>query len=714
MRMFVTINVDKAHNIKIITDAVVEVVCLPKSKKKKRKWYVRLALFLVKAVAVLAVLAILGYALIAGVNTYQQYKKNKAFHEEVLYDPLQSLESIEESLKESDETLYDRPMKEIYGLGVDPMSFDTSGNGLSDEDALTYGADPSKFSTADDGISDMVKILEGYDPKEKIDFDEELQLSFEDFGVTLVTNDLNAKYFAFIESYDMPKVVNNFESIIQPFQVKDYEGKIQVEIPQDKMDRSITAYQFNFDTLEMKKIKKQQTDGNVFSFQLDNAYPVFFLNKASQQTIKDFGTHYFFRVSMPLIEDLLGFNHKVFVFKKTLFPSFTSHEEVFTDDEFGIAEYSYQTMNAFFAFLMDKMYFVLDFVFDHDLNKDSLFAKGGLIDYGKIRGTERDAQLRVMPWLDENLRASLEDENNETGDNEEEEDEFDRLERSDYVVADSGFNINYHAFRFQNVTTTITPGGSCAGFARLTEKNFNGEDIPEQYAASFSGIVSGVARWAADLPKELSYDIAQHVDDYAFLQTKHQYNYTMSDSLTVGLTDGDPETAYTSPLDVSAVTNPDQSLLEMIQTYYIEANNAQLKTKNTMYDTKHANIIDKVIEKIAAGQIVYMSLSGGPGGHGVNAYRVEQDEYNPDKLYMYIYDNNLPFERIKHLIDDGTQEIRMEVTKEKRKTLFNKKPAFYNHYEFDFAPLGKDNTYRWASENGDKVRFFQKGKTIKK
>lgn len=395
-------------------------VFLTEEEKQSRKWYTRLFFFLLKCLAALVALGIVVYLAIAGFNTYKEYKKNEEFNEQALFDPFQSMDALETYLRESDEVIYDMPVDEALDLGIDPLSFDTSGNGLSDEDALDYGADPSKFSTADDGISDMVKVLEGYDPAEKIEFNEELELSFEEYNVTLKTDNLNHKYFSYIESYDMPKAVNNFESVIDPFQIKDYEGQVEVEIPEEKMDDSLEAYQFNFDTLEMEKIKNQSFTNNVVSFSIDNPYPIFFLNDENKKVMDDFGTYYYFRVSVPFIERIAGFNHKVVIFKKTLFSSSISHREIIEDDVLGIADYEFYTMKAFFTFLLERIFMMLDALFDHDVNKDSFLSKGGIIDYGKVEGTLKDAKLIAMPWLDENLREYFV-ENDDERDIEEEE-----------------------------------------------------------------------------------------------------------------------------------------------------------------------------------------------------------------------------------------------------------------------------------------------------
>src|SRR5699024_9960080 len=144
---------------------------------------------------------------IAGIWGYQKYKHHQVNKE------LEQLPAYDESLSYKyilsdhlDEKIGDNKMtvQEKLDEGLDPFQLDSSGNGLSDYDAIhKYNTDTTKFSTADDGISDYVKIEEGLDPTKKVNPDDidTFEISKEEMDATLTTNDLNAKYFTEIEDY---------------------------------------------------------------------------------------------------------------------------------------------------------------------------------------------------------------------------------------------------------------------------------------------------------------------------------------------------------------------------------------------------------------------------------------------------------------------------------------------------------------------------------
>src|SRR5699024_10249385 len=123
-------------------------------------------------------------------------------------------------------------VQEKLDKGLNPFQVDSSGNGLSDYEAIhKYDTDPTKFSTAGDGISDYVKIEEGLDPNQKIDSDDidTFKISKEDMDATLTTNDLNAKYFTKIESYRDDELDELYQPVRDPVRFKNYEGKITLD-----------------------------------------------------------------------------------------------------------------------------------------------------------------------------------------------------------------------------------------------------------------------------------------------------------------------------------------------------------------------------------------------------------------------------------------------------------------------------------------------------
>ena len=109
--------------------------------------------------------------LIGGIWGFQKYKHHQQgkMLTELPKDDTQSLENILNN--HMDEKIGDNEMtvEEKLKEGLNPYVADSSGNGISDWDAIyTYQIDPHKFSTADDGVSGYAKIMEGLIRKNRL------------------------------------------------------------------------------------------------------------------------------------------------------------------------------------------------------------------------------------------------------------------------------------------------------------------------------------------------------------------------------------------------------------------------------------------------------------------------------------------------------------------------------------------------------------------
>src|SRR5699024_1229874 len=105
---------------------------------------------------------------------------------------------------------------------------------------------------------------------------------------------------------------------------------------------------------------------------------------------------------------------------------------------------------------------------------------------------------------------------------------------------------------------------------------------------------------------------------------------------------------------------------------------------------------------LSDGQIIYASLNNGSGGHTVSVYKMEYDRYDPDLVRLYVYDPNLPYERLEQF---GKEEVYIEVYKQKRQI----SPAIdpYDFFEFDYTPITSHaDSYSYSSDAGYTMMFY--------
>jgi len=693
----------------------------PDSKKKK-PFIIRVFLFLLKAVLVIAILIGILFGSIAGYNFYQNRKLAKEIEKNIVIDPLYSKESIYEQAREDGEGRYGKTIDELLEMGVDPSKLDTDGDGLTDYDEIhIYETDPSKFSTAGDGVSDMVKVLEGLDPHEKIKNNTDFQIDYSEYDLTLQTADLNDKYFSYVEPYEVSKVNDVYNFINEPIQIKNYQGRVRIDYPDNNSHKDdLKVYQFNFDTLNMEEVKKQDNNinDNYVEFDLINDYPVYLMQdgmEIDENQDDEVGTFYYFRISIPFLENLVGFNHKVFIFKQNLLTSKNYTNKILVDDTYGIADYSYQAIGRLQTFMIDKAFEQLDSIFVREVNDDTFLQKGGIVDYGKVEGTLSLAKSKVMPWLFTEDKTKDVDIVEEVNLDDNEDKGLEPLLKG-LVVADTGFDIRKNAFKFDNFTTEIGPGGVCAGFSRITERIYNGNGIPLEKDFSTDTFLSWVQEKLADgdIITESKYDLTHNLDHYTFIDDKNEfYNFKFTGPKLSTWTDNNLENNYNEILNSNELSDPDKSVIQLIETQYLKSNDEAKKLGTKFYDKDHANIITKVINTLSNGDILQLYMQGS-GGHAVNPYRIERAEYNQDKYYLFVYDNNLPYDLIQKYTDE--HEVKVDIYMYKRKTLFGNETKNYSYFEYHYEPLdGVDYKYsNYGEENTDNLRFFYNDKAIKK
>lgn len=620
--------------------------------------------------------------LIGGIWGFQKYKHHQQgkMLTELPKDDTQSLENILNN--HMDEKIGDNEMtvEEKLKEGLNPYVADSSGNGISDWDAIyTYQIDPHKFSTADDGVSDYAKIMEGLDPKKPIDLDEidDFTIENEDLDLRLHTNNLNTKYHSQVKAYHHPELDQLYKPIREPVQIKEYEGEVELAFPKDINNKEdIKAFVFNFEKEKFEKIKEQRMTDNAMFITVDSAYPVYLLD---ENVFENINTYYYFRISgFDFSRAIAGFDHKLFLFRVGFFTDDLFQDEVVEDVDYGIIEISHAKISRVYAWFLDKVYSTLDLIFKPlEAHEHNIFV-GGLFDYGKVEGTPEYAKRYVMPWLYKH--EELETENAWSS-----------------KVIDSGFRLKIHAFPFGNLRTPTGNNGVCAGFSRVTEHIYNGAGIEDSLQFKPELWRSIVLNWLNDRELEaLQYDLTDQKENYPFLKTGELFNYQFSDSNIAHLSN---EKFVDADLliEPSEISEPDQTLIEMLETQWIYSNEVKFSSKPS--DPTNVSILNQVEELLAKGQILYASMNDGSGGHTVSIYKMEYDKYDPDLIRFYVYDPNLPYQLLK---DFGVDEIYMNIYIKEKKTMFGTGTKEY--FEFDYTPFESHRkSYTYSSLNGDYV-----------
>jgi len=631
---------------------------------------------------------------IGGIWGYQKYKHHQEskFLQQLPHDDLLAKNLILE--EHGDVKIGDNKMtvKEKLDANLNPYVEDTSGNGISDWDAIhTYDLDPTKFSTADDGISDFAKIEEDLDPTKPIDPKEidDFVIDDEKLKLSLHTNDLNAKYHSTMEAYEQDELETLFEPAREPVRIKNYEGEVQLDLPKKSENpKDLKAYYFNLETEELEKIKKQRIEDDLIYVTIDQSFPIYIIDPDVLETMNEY---YYFRISLfDLGRSILGYDHNIILYKRGLFTDKEFVDETMEDVDYGIIQFSHATISKVHAFLLDRLFQLLDLIFtpfdEHDIN---IMAKA-FFDYGKFEGTPELAKRYTMPWLYEH--EEIETENDWSS-----------------KVVDSGFRTKVNAFAFGNFKTEIASGGVCAGIVRVTEMIYNGEGLEEQMIFEpnhWTNKVIGESKGYTDL----EYDLTDTIDAYPFLDDGVLYDYELTDPTVSHIAKGDKKDAdlYVKPNDLN---EPDRSLMKMLETQWIYSND--IISTETPLNIDHPQKLDQIEDLLANQQVIYVTLHGSDSGHAVTVYKMEYDRYDEDHIRLYVYDPNLPQALLKKY---GIKEAYIDIYLKEKDIMYQGGIVENRSYfEFDYAPLkAHREDYSYSNMQGnDSINFYHSDKAIK-
>src|SRR5690606_24864540 len=144
---------------------------------------------------------------------------------------------------------------------------------------------------------------------------DEFSIEDEKLDVAIHTNDLNAKYHSFIESYQQDELDAIYEPVREPVQFFNYTGEVELKLPEGvKNKKKLKAFYFDFDKEDFVEIKKQRVEDNAIFATINDSFPVYILDPDTYERIEKY---YYFRVSgFQFSRAVAGFDHKVFIFKR--------------------------------------------------------------------------------------------------------------------------------------------------------------------------------------------------------------------------------------------------------------------------------------------------------------------------------------------------------------------------------------------------------------
>jgi hypothetical protein len=288
------------------------------------------------------------------------------------------------------------------------------------------------------------------------------------------------------------------------------------------------------------------------------------------------------------------------------------------------------------------------------------------------------------------------------------------MEENGYMVSDilagdydsdTGFNVSVNGFNFSNLSTTVSKGGVCAGFAYMSRQAFNNWTVERESGAysflkySTPGYNAGDALYNCIFNGEPGTYPAKSIP----LKAKGDDVYDEYDD---GFT-----------LNASELGQPDSSVVDLLNYYWLYDNGERIKAEQGM--AKNYNyefsVIDEINAEFKAGRVVEVGVFGDVGGHAVVAYKLRQDKADPNLLYMSIYDSNFPEnKRFACGWNDNIIRIPTQVVMEIRrypKTVVNSSGSIQNTYFYTFNYQVGSGSYRWSNMYGgsDNVAFYRTG-----
>lgn len=667
------------------------------NNKKKKKSSGCLT-FLIKFVLVLLIIAmiIMGVIKLAGFYKIKKYddfiKKNIIVDKS--FDNKMSLEEKKEDWN-NDGISNEDALK--YGLN--PASSDSDGDGISDYDELyVYNSDPLKYSTSGDIYSDGYKVKFGY----------QLNKTYEKSKVFTTSNsDIDIEVD---EAKDMNYFYKDYDGVIpsgyllgyKPFRIYSFKGKAMLSI---KDPNNFNVISYSTINKRVTKIKSKISDGKLV-FNIDNDEPILIVYKNSivkkmnATLFQSINSNYsnnveneYYVVAFPLVSVLFG--QPVYVMEinndmpEEINQTLENDLNLKADGTFKVKHlYIHKILVKVFDFFFgkvesnllgstnDKSSFI-DYIFTYR----HVYSKDELYDY-------------LFGKSDSNNNSNSNDSNKEVIEVLNKYDEKYNNMNCKYC-ADSGFNVNVNAFSFSNLFTTKTDG-VCAGFAHITTNVYN----------------------EGKLKKSINnkYDLTS--DYYDSIWSKNLFNYKTDKYLTPY---ADDIYHNEDTLDSNTAAYPDGEVIKALE-YHWEKFNSTTRFKkfgvswnrafeNTSYIDK--DTVDNLLERFKNGKIATATFIKNGAQHAVNVYKMAEDVNDSDIIYIKVYDNNMPSDKMWFSRKNGVQKEYADTTIKLKRVYEDGFFGTKEKYLFEYDPVNSSSHY-YGNINGglDGVIFFDENYNV--
>lgn len=247
--------------------------------------------------------------------------------------------------------------------------------------------------------------------------------------------------------------------------------------------------------------------------------------------------------------------------------------------------------------------------------------------------------------------------------------------------ADTGFNVTTNAFNFANLSTTVSEGGVCLGFAHVTSNIYN------------SGYMGKTIKGIYDLS----------ADEYNKIWNKELYSYQAKSELA---TYADDICENEPVLDSGTMEEPDAEIVKTLEYYWRTINdrteiiryNWGKKAILGMRTNNSSEEIDNLVAELRKGKIVTVLLLSKNGSHAINAYKIVESKEDPDILYLKAYDNNFPADMWWNKDRNGKEKYDITITLKRcyKNTVFS---GINTYYLFDYNPINSDS-YHYSNIDG--------------
>lgn len=277
------------------------------------------------------------------------------------------------------------------------------------------------------------------------------------------------------------------------------------------------------------------------------------------------------------------------------------------------------------------------------------------------------------------------------------------------AVWDSGFSVFKDGFSFRNLGPAQSPGGICMGFSVIAEGVYNkfvGKDILRKQSIPGFLYQPGTYQYTYDLTNN-SYDSVVKGNVIA---------YGLSDATATLLTDNDLSNDPSPPPLAEDIGSKDGPLLTALAGHWDKGNQKYFANigGQARHDFTDIERLKELFEqkKVVTVGLAYKTPQGNLNGHAIVGYRLDQSADDPDRYWLYVYDNNNPYNRLftPEGTYDGSNLLKIEIRKVLDPLVSQQTGEPRYTYEYDYliyTNYGEGKNTPWSSSRyGGNLNFM--------